>query len=290
MPRTREAQDRHNELRRRSRSNARKAVYIAEYVEIKYPNIFKEAEGSFSILDQKYQDKHDLRKTDEFLFLKLKTEGKLACESLPTETAMDSESLSAETATCESLPTETATCESLPTETATCESLPTETATCESLPTETAMDSESLSAETATCESLPTETATCESLPTETAMDSESLSAETATCESLPAEKVSSPVTKHLQLQLEIDLMSEQQVREAAVTTQTLSVTTEQEDPPVSLSDIPVDMIDEIICQLRQDPDLIEIFKDIDLQMEFEQLGEDLDIPQMNLLEDELFW
>ena len=249
MPRTREAQDRHNELRRRSRSNARKAIYIAEYVEIKYPNIFKEAEGSFSILDQKYQDKHDLRKTDEFLFFKLKTEGKLACESLPTETAMDSESLSAETATCESLPTETA--------------------TCESLPTETAMDSESLSVETATCESL---------------------SAETATCESLPAEKVSSPVTKHLQLQLEIDLMSEQQVREATVTTQTLSVTTEQEDPPVSLSDIPVDMIDEIICQLRQDPDLIEIFKDIDLQMEFEQLGEDLDIPQMNLLEDELFW
>ena len=239
MPRTREAQDRHNELRRRSRSNARKAVYIAEYVEIKYPNIFKEAEGSFSILDQKYQDKHDLRKTDEFLFLKLKTEGKLACESFPTETAMDSESLF------------------------------TETAMCESLPTETAMDSESLSAETATCESLPTET---------------------ATCESLPAEKVSSPVTKHLQLQLEIDLMSEKQVREATVTTQTLSVTTEQEDPPVSLSDIPVDMIDEIICQLRQDPDLIEIFKDIDLQMEFEQLGEDLDIPQMNLLEDELFW
>ena len=240
MPRTREAQDRHNELRRRSRSNARNAVYIAEYVEIKYPNIFKEAEGSFNILDQKYQDKHDLRKTDEFLFFKLKTEGKLACESLPTETAMDSESLSAETAM-----------------------------DSESLSAETAMDNENLSAETATCESLPTET---------------------ATCESLPAEKVSSPVTKHLQLQLEIDLMSEQQVREATVTTQTLSVTTEQEDEPVSLSDIPVDMIDEIICQLRQDPDLTEIFKDIDLQTEFEQLGEDLDIPQMNLLEDSLFW
>ena len=242
MPRTREAQDRHNQLRRRSRSNARKAVYIAEYVEIKYQNIFKEAEGSFSILDQKYQGKNDLRKTDEFRFFKLKTEGKLACESLSAET----------TATCQSLSAET-------------------TTTCQSLSAETTTTCESLSAET---------TATCESLSAET----------TTTCQSLPAEKVSSPVTKHLQLQLEIDLMSEQQVREATVTNQTLAVTTEQEDPPVSLNDIPVDMIDEIICQLRQDPDLVDIFNDIDLQMEFDQLGEDLDIPQMDLLEDELFW
>ena len=253
MPRTREAQDRHNQLRRRSRSNARKAVYIAEYVEIKYQNIFKEAEGSFSILDQKYQGKNDLRKTDEFRFFKLKTEGKLACESLSAETTATCQSLSAET---------TATCQSLSAETAT---------TCESRSAETTTTCESLSAET---------TATCESLSSET----------TTTCQSLPAEKVSSPVTKRLQLQLEIGLMSEQQIREATVTSQTLAVTTEQEDPPVSLNDIPVDMIDEIICQLRQDPDLVDIFNDIDLQMEFDQLGEDLDIPQMDLLEDELFW
>ena len=270
MPRTRAAQDRHNELRRRSRGKARKAIFIAEYVEVKYSNIFKEAEGLFNMLDEKYKDKYDLRKTDEFLFFKLTMEGKYgfcletgkACESLPAETATACESLPAETATaCESLSAETATaCESLPAETATaCESLPAETATaCESLPAETATACESLSAETAT---------TCESLLSQVVMDSESL----------PAEKVLSPVTK--QLQLEIDLMTEQQVREATVTTQTLSVITEQEAPPISFGDIPVDMIDQIIFQLRQDPDLTEIFNDIDLQMEFEQLGEDFGHP-----------
>ena len=238
---------------------------------MKYANIYKEVEAVFNKLDEKYKDKNDLRKTDEFLFFKLTMEGKLASESLPTETAMDSESLPAETA-CESLPAETV-CESLPAETA-CESLPAETV-CESLPAETA------------CESLPAETA-CESLPAETVC--ESLPAETATaCESLLSFS-NLPATKQLQLQLKIDLMSDQQVREATVTTQTLSVTTEQEAPPISVGDIPVDMIDQIIEQLRQDPDLTEIFKDIDLQMEFEQLGEDLDIPPMNLLEDELLW
>ena len=289
MPRTRAAQDRHNELRRRSRGKARKAVFITDYVEAKYSNIFKEAEGLFNMLNEKYKDKHDLRKTDEFLFFKLTMEGKCGKELyFGLETATTCESLPAETATaCESLPAETATtCESLPAETATaCESLPAETATaCESLPAETATTCESLPAETATaCESLPAETATaCESLL--------SLSQVVMDSESLPAEKVLSPVTKQLQLQLEIDLMSEQQVREATVTTQTLSVITEQEAPPISIGDIPVDMIDQIIFQLRQDPDLTEIFNDIDLQMEFEQLGEDLDIPQMNLLEDELFW
>ena len=257
MPRTRAAQDRHNELRRRSRGKARKAIFIADYVEVKYSNIFKEAEGLFNMLNEKYKDKHDLRKTDEFLFFKLTMEGKYGKDGKKMYFGL-------ETATaCESLPAETATaCESLPDERATaCESLPAETATA--------------------CESLPDETATaCESLL--------SLSQVVTDSESLPAEKVLSSVTK--QLQLEIDLMTEQQVREATVTTQTLSVITEQEAPPISFGDIPMDMIDQIIFQLRQDPDLTEIFNDIDLQMDFEQLGEDLDIPQMNLLEDELFW
>ena len=270
MPRTRAAQDRHNELRRRSRVKARKAIFIADYVEVKYSNIFKEAEGLFNMLDEKYKDKHDLRKTDEFLFFKLTMEGKYGKDGKESYFGLETGKA------CESLPGETATaCECLPAETGkACESLPGETATaCESPPTETAT----------ACESLPTETATaCESLL--------SLSQVVMDSESLPAEKVLSPVTNQLQLQPEIDLMSEQQVREATVTTQTLSVITEQEAPPISFGDIPVDMIDQIIFQLRQDPDLTEIFNDIDLQMEFEQLGEDLDIPQMNLLEDELFW
>ena len=134
MPRTREAQDRHNELRRQSRGKARKAVFIADYFEVKYPEIFKEAEGLFNLLDTRYEDKYDLRKTNEFQCFKQIIEGKYNMNGkelyfdLETATVRKLESLTVETATCESLSGETATCESLSAETATCESLPDQTA------------------------------------------------------------------------------------------------------------------------------------------------------------------
>ena len=274
MPRSRAAQDRHNELRRQSRGKARKAVFITDYVQVKYPEIFKEAEGLFNVLNARYQDKYDLRKTNEFLCFKHITEGK--GNKNGKELYFDLETASVSVRELESLPAETIMeCESLPTENVTeCESLPVETVTeCESLPTENVTE----------CESLPVETVTeCESLPTENVTE----------CESLPVETVTelSPVTKQLEPVLEIALIPEQQAREATVTSQTIQIMTEQETPPISIDDIPTDMIDKIISQLRQDPDLTEIFNDIEFQMEFDQLGEDLDIPQMNSLEDELFW
>ena len=296
MPRSRAAQDRHNELRRQSRGKARKAVFITDYVQVKYPEIFKEAEGLFNVLNAKYEDKYDLRKTNEFLCFKHITEGK--GNKNGKELYFDLETASVSVRKLESLPTENVTeCESLPAETVMeCESLPTENVTeCESLPAETVMECESLPTENVTeCESLPAENVTeCESLPAENVTECESLPAENVTeCESLPAETVTelSPVTKQLEPLLEIALIPEQQAREATVTSQTIQIMTEQETPPISFNDIPTDMIDQIISQLRQDPDLTEIFKDIEFQMEFDQLGEDLDIPQMNSLEDELFW
>ena len=69
-----------------------------------------------------------------------------------------------------------------------------------------------------------------------------------------------------------------------------MQIVTEQETPPASIDDIPTDMIDEIISQLRQDPDLKPIFDDIQFQSEFDLLGEDLDLSELNPLQDELFW
>ena len=263
MPRSRAAQDRHNELRRQSRGKARKAVFITDYVQVKYSEIFKEAEGLFNVLDSRYKDKYDLRKTNEFLCFKHIMEGKGNKDG--KELYFDLETASVSVRKLESLPAETV-------------------VECESLPAETVVE----------CESLPAETVVeCESLPAETVMECESLPTENVTeCENLPAETVTelSPVTKQLEPLLEIALIPEQQAREATVTLQTIQIMTEQEIPPISFDDIPTDMIDQIISQLRQDPDLTEIFNDIEFQMEFDQLGEDLDTPQMNSLEDELFW
>ena len=123
MPRTRAAQDRHNELRRQSRDKARKANFISDYFQVKYPQIFKEVEGLFNLLDSRYEDKHDLRKTNEYLCFKQIVEGKDNKNGnelyfdLETATVRKRESLPAETATSESLPVETAMeCESLPPE------------------------------------------------------------------------------------------------------------------------------------------------------------------------------
>ena len=177
--------------------------------------------------------------------------------------------------------------------------------------TVTSVHSESLPVETVTSvhsESQHMETSHCESLPVETvtSVHSESQHMEICHCESLPVETVTSvqcespsakttetisSVSKELEPRLEITLIPEQQARKATtVTTQTLQITSEQESPPVSLNDIPSDMIDQIISQLRQDPDLKDVSNDIELQMEFDELGEDLDMPEMNLLEQELWW
>ena len=223
MPRTREAQNRHNELRRQSRGKARKAVFITDYIEVKYPEIFKEAEGLFNLLDTRYEDKHDLRKTNEFQCFKQIIEGKSSKNGK-----------------------------------------------------ELYFDLETATVSVRKLESLTVETATCESPPGQTAME----------CESLPPETA----TKQLEPILEIPLIPEQRAREATITSQTIQIVTEQEIPPVSIDDIPTDMIDEIMSQLRQDPDLKSLFDDIQFQSEFDLLGEDLNLPELNPLEDEIFW
>ena len=99
----------------------------------------------------------------------------------------------------------------------------------------------------------------------------------------------SSPTHYNDRLQLEIPLQDYKAYKKQTVTTQTLEIITQQEEP-ITINDIPTERINEIIEQLRQDPDLRDIFLTVEEQMEFEQLGMDLDIPELNLLEDELFW
>ena len=76
-----------------------------------------------------------------------------------------------------------------------------------------------------------------------------------------------------------------------SVTTETLQVITEeilQEDSAFqSLDEIDPEAIEKIINELRTDPDLRDTFNDIEEQIEFQELGMDLEIPE-DMLEKEL--
>ena len=66
MGRTRVKQDRANELRRIQTNKARQASFISEYVQNKYFTIYTEAANFFNVLHTRYPTKYDLRKTREF--------------------------------------------------------------------------------------------------------------------------------------------------------------------------------------------------------------------------------
>ena len=54
--------------------------------------------------------------------------------------------------------------------------------------------------------------------------------------------------------------------------------------------EIPPEMIDKIINELRDEPDLQDIFSSIEEQIQFEQLGMDLEMLEDDLLEKELLY
>ena len=267
MPRTREAQDRHNQLRRQTREKGRQAMFSIDYIQTVYPEIYNEAVGFYTVLNSRYPDKPDLRKTNEYISFKKisKGEGSKSGEEFyfDIKTAMvmirQTESPQAPETSCCQTP-ETSRCQAP--EISRCESPEApETSRCESPE----------APETSRCESpQPPETSRCQSPQT--------------------SPQAPQTTSKEIEPQLEITLMSEDQVRKATVTTETLDIITEQEMPPVSFDDIPHDMIEEIISQLREDPDLNNVFADMDFQMEFDALGEDLNIPETTPLEQELWW
>ena len=77
------------------------------------------------------------------------------------------------------------------------------------------------------------------------------------------------------------------------VTTETLQIITEEIldhnfIEPNMLDELIPERIDQIINELRQDDELQNIFTEIEEQIEFEQLGMDIDIPDYDTTENEL--
>ena len=62
---------RKNELRRQYRAETREAVLIKEYVKTKYPAVYEEAAMFYNFLNNLYPIKNDLRRTEQFKALKM---------------------------------------------------------------------------------------------------------------------------------------------------------------------------------------------------------------------------
>ena len=75
MPRTRESQDRHNELRRKTREKGRQDTFLIDYIQTTYPEIYNEAEGFHNVLKSRYPNKVDLKKTSEYKSFKKLSRG-----------------------------------------------------------------------------------------------------------------------------------------------------------------------------------------------------------------------
>ena len=74
------------------------------------------------------------------------------------------------------------------------------------------------------------------------------------------------------------------------ITTETIEIVTEQIEP-VTFDDIPPERMEELITELQQDPNIKELFDDLQAQMEFQELGLDIDVDENYPLEDEFeFW
>ena len=108
------------------------------------------------------------------------------------------------------------------------------------------------------------------------------------------------PPTETLQIVTEEVLQEDTPSLEPSLYTETLQIVTEevlQEDTP-SLEpslyeEISPEVIERIVNELRQDPGLKDILTTVEEQLEFEQIGMDLDIPDDRLeneLENLIFW
>ena len=71
MPRrTRAQQDAHNANRRRIKQEGRKAIVCMSYIKRIYPQIHREANEFYTMVNERYPTKRDLTKTHEFIMLK----------------------------------------------------------------------------------------------------------------------------------------------------------------------------------------------------------------------------
>ena len=308
---TREQHLRGNDQRRYLRSLSRQAGFIAEYIQLKYPEHYNEAAAYFNTLNNKYPIKPELRKTKEFRQFKAHMNGEqvkqrvkpipqyqhiniaeCSWSNMGSQVETPSQSpfgwpSSIESESPQRSPMEPESPQCSPIEPESPQRLPIEPES----PQWSPMEPESPQCSPIEPESpqrLPIEPESPQWSPIEPESPQHS-PIEPESPQRSPIEPESPPQTYNDNMVLRIPLLQSPQKTPPAIIAETISIVTEEITNPITLDDIPHEKVDELIKQLRDDPDLQNIFRDIEEQMEFEELGMDIDLPQHDLLEDELF-
>ena len=280
-----EKEELHKTKRRENRSKIRQALLINEYIRYKYFAVYQEAAQFYNEVNSKHPSKYDLRKTDEFRAWKMVITGqpirvtrklsKPCHEPIPV-TAGNSFTLICEQS---ASPEQRSECDEQPVS--------------PEKPTSTEQRSE--------CDEQPVSPEKPTSPEQRSECDEQPVSPEKSTSPEQRSE--CDEQVKQKVMQLRIPLL------EPSVITQTLQIVTEetlQENPlqvaseevvqepntlyPSLHEEIPSEIIERIMSDLREDPELQTIMSGIEQALEFEQIGMEIDIPEDDRLENELNW
>ena len=283
---------RRKQQRRLHRSKIRQDLLISEYIQYKYFSIYSEAAEFYNTLNDAYPAKYDLRKTNEFKNWKSMIAGSVKNQKRPKPLHANIQSDPIElhpqaqiTVTyVESPPSPN------PSE------HPQSPGTGESQPSSPNPSEQPQSPGTG--ESQPSSPNPSEQ--PQSPGPGESQPQSPGPGESQPSSPVELQSRKHTytdNLQLRIPLIrhkSKAPTKHPAVTTETLQIVTEEileEDTiqPSLYEELAPELIEKIINEIRLEPDLQDILTSVEQQLEFEQLGMDIDIDiEDNALEIEL--
>ena len=264
--------ERRKQQRRLNRSKIRQVLFVAEYIQYKYFDIYSEAAEFYNALNTHYPKKYDLRKTDEYKDWKSTIMGEVVRgpkrpkPSHPNiQTPIEIHPQAQITVTYE-------------------DSQPSSPDPSEEPLTPCTRNSQPSSPDPS---EEPLTPCTREPQPSSPDLSEEPLTP--CTRESQPASPVESPPKKHVytdNFQLRIPLICHKSItstNRCTVTTETLQTVTEEileEDTlqPSLYEELAPELIEKIIEELRSEPDLHDIVTNIEQQIEFEELGMDIDI------------
>ena len=265
---------RRKELRRQNRSKIRQDLFISEYIQYKYFDIYSEAAEFYNALNNNHPRKYDLRKTTEFKTWK---------KTITGETVNRPKRLKPSHASIQ----------------------PNQIYNLEPVEVQP-------QAQMVVIFEEPTSPDTGEPQPSSPNPSEQPSSPDTGEPQPSspnPSEQPSSPDTGEPQpsspakqiytdnLQLRIPLLPhapKAPTKHPTVTTETLQIVSEEtleEDTlePSIYEELAPELLEKIIDELRSEPDLQDIFTNVEQQFEFEQLGMDIDIPvEDNALEIEV--
>ena len=284
--------EKYNANRRERQSKARQAVFISEYFYVKYFEIYKEAALFYNEVNAQHPLKHDLRKCEEFRIWKM---GEQTAQQTITNSHKQTRGRYRKICYANILVEQ---------QTEQSES-PNSSVSSESPSEQSESPSSSISAENPIEQSKSPNSSVSSESPTE---QSESPNSTVSSENPNSTERFEIPVysidqrsetpNRQKTMRLEIPLMK------PSVVTETLHIVTQQEKPlqiaaegvpqesmtihPSLTEELPQDIIDRIIEELRADPEMRTVMTNIEEELEFEHLGMEVEITDDDRLEDEL--